>query len=286
MKTKLFFLFLLAFLSTKSLWSQSKPIDTSTVYSLVEENASFPGGLDAFHQFIKDNLIYPQAALNKHIEGRVFVSFVVEINGSLSQIKVIRGLGSGCDEEALRIVKLMPKWKPAKLKNIQVRSSFNLPIDFQLSKENAADEEIILIEPSTQKPDTETTETENEGDEVFVFVEDQPKYPGGDEARLKYLRDNIHYPKEAKEHNIQGTVYITFVIEEDGSISNVKVLRGIGGGCDEESVRVLTEMPNWIPGKQKGKPVRCQYNMPIRFAMVSDGPTTKAKGKKSKRKSR
>jgi protein TonB len=82
-----------------------------------------------------------------------------------------------------------------------------------------------------------------------------------------YLGNNIKYPVMAKESGIQGKVYVTFVVERDGSITDVKVLRGIGGGCDEEAVRVVASMPRWKPGKQRGKPVRVQYNLPVRFTL-------------------
>lgn len=103
--------------------------------------------------------------------------------------------------------------------------------------------------------------------EVFTVVEDMPKYPGGDEARAKFIVANVKYPQVAKEKGIQGKVFVSFVVEADGKVSEVKVLRGIGGGCDEEAVRVVKLMPNWIPGKQSGKNVRVQFNMPIKFAL-------------------
>ena len=109
--------------------------------------------------------------------------------------------------------------------------------------------------------------SQNQDDEIFVFVEENPQFPGGDSERLKFLQNNITYPEKAMEKGIQGTVYITFIIEKDGSVTNVKVLRGIGGGCDEEAVRVIRKMPKWIPGKQRGKVVRCQFNMPIKFTL-------------------
>jgi TonB family protein len=103
---------------------------------------------------------------------------------------------------------------------------------------------------------------------IFTVVEDMPSFPGGDDARIKMLVDNIKYPQFAKEKGIQGTVYVTFVINTDGNVSDVKVLRGIGGGCDEEAVRVVNLMPKWKPGYQDGKPVRVQFNMPIRFTLT------------------
>jgi periplasmic protein TonB len=102
---------------------------------------------------------------------------------------------------------------------------------------------------------------------IFTVVEEMPTFPGGDESRIKFLTENIHYPQMAKESGIQGTVYVTFVIDERGRVADVKVLRGIGGGCDEEAVRVVKMMPPWNSGKQSGKPVRVQFNMPIKFTL-------------------
>lgn len=104
--------------------------------------------------------------------------------------------------------------------------------------------------------------------EIFTIVEEQPGFPGGEAALMEYLKNNIKYPQLARESNIQGTVFVTFVVEPNGSISNVKVLRGIGGGCDDEAIRVVKNMPSWSPGKQRGKPVRVQFNLPIRFILA------------------
>ncbi|NOX45513.1 MAG: M56 family metallopeptidase [Chlorobi bacterium] len=113
----------------------------------------------------------------------------------------------------------------------------------------------------------EIIEVKNGQTDIFTVVEEMPTFPGGDEARMKYLVENIRYPEVAQKNGIQGRVFITFVVEEDGYLSNVKVLRGIGGGCDEEAVRVIENMPKWEPGKQNGKAVRVQFNMPIMFKL-------------------
>lgn len=106
----------------------------------------------------------------------------------------------------------------------------------------------------------------NEQD-VFTVVEEMPVYPGGQDAMTNYMVSSIKYPAEAKLKKITGTVYVTFVVEKDGSVTHVKVIRGIGGGCDEESIRVVKGMPKWIPGKQKGKTVRCQFTLPVKYAL-------------------
>ena len=103
--------------------------------------------------------------------------------------------------------------------------------------------------------------------EIFTVVEENPTFPGGETKLYKYLGESIKYPEEAKELGIQGRVFVNFVIETDGAVSNVKVLRGIGGGCDEEAIRVIQSMPRWTPGKQRGIPVRVSYNLPIKFTL-------------------
>lgn len=109
---------------------------------------------------------------------------------------------------------------------------------------------------------------EEEGEaEIFTVVESMPEFKGGVAMMYKYLGENIEYPQIAKESGIQGRVFVTFVVEKDGSVTDVKVLRGIGGGCDEEAVRVVKSMPKWNPGKQRGKPVRVQYNLPVKFTL-------------------
>lgn len=110
-------------------------------------------------------------------------------------------------------------------------------------------------------------EEEVEEDVIFTVVEDQPQFPGGEEARQRFLEENLRYPQMAREAGIQGTVFVTFVVETDGSVTDVQILRGIGGGCDREAVRVVEMMPRWEPGRQRGQPVRVQFNMPIRFRL-------------------
>ena len=84
---------------------------------------------------------------------------------------------------------------------------------------------------------------------------------------MDFIGTNIRYPKYAQDHGISGRVLVRFVVETDGSITNVEVLQGIGGGCDEEAVRVVKSMPKWKPGKQRGKAVRVQFNLPVRFSL-------------------
>ena len=113
----------------------------------------------------------------------------------------------------------------------------------------------------------EVEEEDVQEQEIFQIVEEMPAYPGGDQKLMEYVAKNIKYPQIARETGIQGRVFVGFVVEPDGSVSNVKVLRGIGGGCDEEAMRVVKSMPKWKPGKQRGKAVRVSYMLPVNFKL-------------------
>jgi protein TonB len=133
----------------------------------------------------------------------------------------------------------------------------DIEIDVESDQEMEMDDFVPMVEDEEEVVEME----------IFTVVESMPQFPGGDAARMKFLQENIKYPQMARESGIQGTVYVTFVVEPDGSVSDVRILRGIGGGCDEEAIRVIQKMPNWNAGMQRGKPVRVQFNMPIKFTL-------------------
>lgn len=139
--------------------------------------------------------------------------------------------------------------------------------DVEIEEEFTIDVEATVFTQVQEFAPIVVEEEEIEEDVIFTVVEDQPSFPGGEEARIRYLQENLRYPQMAREAGIQGTVFVTFVVERDGSVTDVRVLRGIGGGCDEEAVRVVRNMPRWEPGRQRGQPVRVQFNMPIRFVL-------------------
>ncbi len=102
---------------------------------------------------------------------------------------------------------------------------------------------------------------------ILTIVEQMPSFPGGEPAKLTFLANNLHYPELAQESGIRGTVYLRFIVKADGSVTDIKIIRGIGGGCDEEAIRVVKLMPKWVPGKQKGKNVDVLFTMPISFVL-------------------
>ena len=139
----------------------------------------------------------------------------------------------------------------------------DVEVEDDLDIDVEADDETVVEEYIPPSDDDEEVDEA----EIFTVVESMPSFPGGMGELMKFLSQNINYPTLAKESGIQGRVFINFVVEPNGKISNVKVLRGIGGGCDEEAVRVVKSMPKWSPGKQRGKPVRVSYNLPVKFTL-------------------
>jgi len=125
-------------------------------------------------------------------------------------------------------------------------------------------------DPNAEMPEVMPTEDQQiveETMEPFLVVEQMPDFPGGEAELYKFLQDNIKFPPMARESGITGTVYIRFVVNKDGKISNVTVMRGIGGGCDEEAMRVVKNMPPWKPGKQNGIPVPVYFTLPVKFIL-------------------
>lgn len=125
-------------------------------------------------------------------------------------------------------------------------------------------------DPTAEMPDVMPTSDQQiveEKIEPFLVVEQMPDFPGGESELYKYLQQNIKYPPMARESGITGTVYVRFIVDKRGNISNVTLLRGIGGGCDEEAIRVVSGMPAWNPGKQNGMAVPVYFTLPVKFIL-------------------
>ncbi|MFO8055266.1 MAG: energy transducer TonB [Bacteroidales bacterium] len=105
-------------------------------------------------------------------------------------------------------------------------------------------------------------------EKLFIVVQEEPEFKGGPSALKKFLRENIEYPEQARRLGIEGTVHLSFIVDKDGSIRNATINRGVGGGCSEEALRLLRNMPRWKPGKQRGKAVPVKFNLPIKFKLA------------------
>ena len=225
------------------------------IFVIVENQPEFPGGMGALMKLIGDSIRYPVEAQQKGIQGRVICNFVVMKDGSISDLQIVRGVDPLLDAEALRVLGLMPDWKPGTQRGQAVNVRFTLPVVFSLQGE---------------KPEGQKTAVT---DEVFVVVEDQPQFPGGNVAMMKFISDNIVYPKEAHANGIQGRVISSFVVMKDGSINDLQIVRGVDPLLDAEALRVLGLMPDWKPGKQRGETVNVRFTIPIVFNLNNTPPT-------------
>ena len=155
----------------------------------------------------------------------------------------------------------------------QVKQADELDKNVAMGAENkeGTDERIVppsAVEAPPPPPEAPKEEVKQEvTQKIFDVVEQQPQFPGGQTALLQWLSSNIHYPPVAEENGIQGRVVVSFVVEPDGSISNVQVVRGVDPSLDKEAVRVTKAMPKWVPGKQNGQAVRVKYNLPVTFKL-------------------
>lgn len=200
----------------------------SVIFVVVENMPKFPN--ESPNKWIAKNIKYPAEAITNKIQGKVFVQFVIEKDGSVSDVKVIRGVAPSLDAEAIRVVKSMPQWTPGTQKGKAVRVSYTLPINFALAGS-----------PSATAPGLAQKSVVAVSDDLFVVVEDMPKFP---EGRVnEWLSKNIKYPVAAKEKKLQGTVYTQFIIEKDGQVTSPKVIRGIDPILDQEALRVIGQMP-------------------------------------------
>ncbi|MEI6347774.1 MAG: TonB family protein [Bacteroidota bacterium] len=373
MKKNFLLLFALICLSIAN--AQTK---TDSIYITPDIPATFVGGDSARIAFIKTNLITDKLNIDNNLT-QIYVQFVVEKSGEISNAVILKSINKQTDDEVLRMVKIMPKWTPSQHINVIVRSQVIMPIKLKniivetvidttyfnkdwkkTSSENAdyyrirkkngtiyninyyfksggiVDQGeysslspeikhghfVVFYDNGIKKSEYNCVNDTIQGEsfdyypsgklkskinylnnnkngvsfeyldndsllrkkvykdgvfisfegvedsiDVYSVVEILPDFPGGDNARLEFLSNNIKYPQEALENEIQGTVYTQFVVERDGSITNIKVLKGIGGGCDEECVRIVKLMPKWNPGMLRGKYVRTEFILPILFKL-------------------
>lgn len=143
----------------------------------------------------------------------------------------------------------------------------DVEIDDELVIEDTEADEQTIIDVAPVVTTVQQEEEEEEEAKVFFIVEDMPEFPGGEAALRSFIASSIKYPVIAQENGIQGKVYVTFVVDADGSISDARIARGVDPSLDKEALRVVNLLPKWKPGKQRGKPVRVSYTVPINFVL-------------------
>ena len=258
--------------------------DNDSIYNVVSENASFPGGDVALSDWMRKNMKYPEECRKQGIQGRVVISFVVNKDGSIVDLETVRSPHPALAEEGLRVVKSMPKWEPAKENGKVVRSRFNIPIMFRLDGGKKTQY------TSPQKPQSPQSLTD-EQKAVHDWFGAQP-------ALMTHLNKNIRYPKECQEQGFEGRVLVSIAVEKDGSVSvdgseykpvssknDASVVVNTYKNADgtqaaklseeelknlmiKEAERVLKAAPKLKPYKNgKGETVRATFKVPVMFRL-------------------
>jgi len=206
----------------------------SRIYTDLDTMPEFPGGSVGLITYIESEVVYPDLARKANINGVVNVDFVIEKDGSVSNVTVNDNLGYGCDEAAAKVILRMPLWEPGYYLGEPARTLLSAPIPFK---------------------------------SFYKIVENMPEFPGGRKAMYEFLSENLVYPEMAKEQKVEGQVIVSFVVGANGSLSKIELARGIGSGCDEEALRLVSIMPAWVPGFHHGKPVPVEYNLAVGFKL-------------------
>lgn len=234
--------------------------DEDSVYLAADVMPEFPGGVEALMKYMSKNTLYPLLAFQHNIQGRVLVSFTVDKDGNIVNPEIAISAHPLLDAAAINVVAYMPKWKPGKVNGKRVNVKYSIPVGFRIKQE---DIEANLAKLNAERAQSETSADTTE--QVHLVVESMPEFPGGMTAMLQYLSRNIKYPSFALAHGIQGRVLVSFTIDTDGSIIDPGISKGVHPSLDAEAIRVVWTMPKWNPGKQKGKPVKVKYTVPIVF---------------------
>jgi len=214
-----------------------------------EQEAEFPGGFVELEKFICYNLKYPKDAIDHKVKGKIEGYFTVNRDGKVKDLKIYKTVGYGCDEEFRRVIENLPLWKP------RIRYHKAVNSEYFAIKVNFPDHSTKL----------ETKDIHIDAEFPLPPVEQYPEFKGGSEMLLKYLKDSTRYSAETQKSGLHGTVYIQVIVTKTGKITKTRLLRGIGSPCDEEAIRVVSTMPDWVPGRQMGQPVDLMFQMAVKF---------------------
>jgi len=235
-----------------------------------------------FYQFLGRHIKYPTAANSDQIQGNAQIRFNLK-GGRVTNVTSNVELGAGCDEEVMKAILSYKGFKTVADGKYALTVSFRIPESSKAFRNKLLPKSgeyvnlnrinIMSYLPKTTGADTNVIKSENT-DKVydFVSIDKQPEFPGGITQFYKYLGGSIKYPKMALDNNVQGKVFLSFLVEKDGSLTDVQITRGLGSGTDEEAMRVIKESPKWNPGIRNGLAVRVKYNINVNFKLNDPVP--------------
>lgn len=210
-------------------------LDSNAFFGPLEINAEFIGGNEGLFNYFGDNFNLSESAKDSLVEGTITIFFTVDKNGFTKNISVFGDTLFCMGDMMIKSVSQMPKWKPARQCGKPVEQDFQVDVKFS--------------------------------NEIYTVVEDPAQYPGGMDEFLKYVKENIKYPEEARVNNIKGTIYVHFTVNRKGVIipSSIMVLNPMGYGLDEEAIRIVKNSSPWLPARQRGTAIALNVNVPIIF---------------------
>ena len=221
------------------------------------------GGKSEFKRVFEQELIYPADALKKKIGGKVTINFVVMKDSSVSNITVVGSGFPDLDKEAMRLFKLY-QWVPGIKDSQYISAYWSVVFDFNPDKYSKICRQRGFVNVEYVKDATIDTTGK-----IYTAPEQFPMYPKGNYALQDFIKENLEYPRQAQLSNLQGTVILSFIVEPSGLITNIGIDNSVGGGCDQEAIRIL-ELIKWYPGKHQDKLVRAKMTFPFYFILNED----------------
>ena len=303
--------------------NQTTKVSQDSIYSIVEKMPEFIGGDKEIFTYLKQTIKYPAEAQKKNEQGRVIVRLVISKTGKVENVEVIRGVSQSIDNEALRVVRLMPNWIPGEQNGQKVDVYYTLPVMFKITSEEDAwemNEKTVVVIDSVKMPENFNTKILNPSkltsatvlkpfpkeeklrliklygkqaengvliitsnkDEMYYNLADtadikandnckdevsKPEFIGGKTQLLSHIADSIQYPFVAKQLKTEGKVIVQFMVEKSGKVSNAKVLKSLDYYLDKEALRVINNMPNWMPGAKCNEKISIIVTMPVNFKL-------------------
>ncbi len=228
------------------------------------QKPSFPGGKSALDAYMGKNVRYPIRDRENNIQGKVNLQFAIETDGSVTDVIAISGPSKSLKDASIVAMKNSPKCIPGYKDGKVIKMPYSYEVSFTIGED-------VLNRAKTFK-----VVDNNVDNQVFAVLETQPKFPGGIQNFLQYLGKNVKYPAEDRKNNLQGKVIVQFVIERNGSLTDIKAISSPSNAMSEEAVRVVSSSPKWIPGMQGGSFVRSQFTVPITFTLDNSKTTSNA----------
>lgn len=226
-----------------------EPVVQDVIFYNPEKTAQYINGNAGFDDFIKRRSTEIEGLKEIKVEKKINLNLVVGKTGSITKIETLSALSTSELEILNAVFKELPDFTPATVEEIPVESI--LKLNLILSKDGIK---------------TNIDETGN-GSNTGIIPEKMPQFPGGGEALRKFISFHLKYPVEAQKAHIEGKVFVNFIVNENGEVTNIKIARGVNPDLNSEAMRVVGLMPNWTPGQQKGKAVKVNYTVPIGFSL-------------------